>query len=79
MAAPNRMNFRKSSNSSDLVAPPFPNKEDIDLVHNHVILAPAVEAGQGVLFGVETHLRLGLNKRQKYWWLVEQHSYGLFS
>ena len=59
-------NFRKSSNSSDLVAPPFPNKEDIDLVHNHVILAPAVEAGQGVLFGVETHLRLGLNKRQKY-------------
>ena len=52
--------------SSDLVAPPFPNKEDIDLVHNHVILAPAVEAGQSVLFGVETHLRLGLNKRQKY-------------
>ena len=61
-----RLNFRKSSNSSDLVAPPFPNKEDIDLVHNHVILAPAVEAGQSVLFGVETHLRLGLNKRQKY-------------
>ena len=66
MAAPNRMNFRKSSNSSDLVAPPFPNKEDIDLMHNHVILAPAVEAGQSVLFRVETHLRLGLNKRQKY-------------